>query len=101
MRLEKKTLHDLPTCFLLNSSEPTGLLHLTLYDPNDPTSISSGKAEACLNFDLVREGHALPDAKVPYWTAYPGMVKVAQEANAEARKKHRGCFELGDPTGYE
>ncbi|KAK0535582.1 hypothetical protein OC835_002326 [Tilletia horrida] len=71
-------------------------LHLTLYDPSNPSVV--GSPEACINVDLAREGYALPDEKVPYWKSYPGLVKALEEANEEARRRHRGVFEYGDPT---
>ncbi|KAE8270070.1 hypothetical protein A4X09_0g2273 [Tilletia walkeri] len=71
-------------------------LHLTLYDPSNPSVV--GSPEACINVDLAREGWALPDEKVAYWKSYPGLVKALEEANEEARRRHRGVFEYGDPT---
>jgi len=71
-------------------------LHLTLYDPSNPSVV--GSPEACINVDLAREGYALPDEKVPYWKSYPGLVKALEQANEEARQRHRGVFEYGDPT---
>ncbi|KAK0561522.1 hypothetical protein OC861_005770 [Tilletia horrida] len=71
-------------------------LHLTLYDPSNPSVV--GSPEACINVDLAREGFALPDEKVPYWKSYPGLIKALEEANEEARRRHRGVFEYGDPT---
>lgn len=79
-------------------SDPTGVLHLTLYDPSDS---QVGKVEACLNVDLCKEGHALLDKRLPYWNSAVTMKKALEEAHQEARRKHRGIFELGDPTGDE
>ncbi|CAD6951454.1 unnamed protein product [Tilletia controversa] len=71
-------------------------LHLTLYDPSNPSVV--GSPEACINVDLAREGWALADEKVLYWRSYPALVKALEEANEEARRRHRGVFEYGDPT---
>lgn len=76
--------------------DPTGVLHLSLYDPSDA---QVGKVEGCLNVDLCREGHALLDKRLPYWNAAVTMKQALEEAHQEARRKHRGIFELGDPTG--
>ncbi|CEH17477.1 Transcriptional coactivator p100 [Ceraceosorus bombacis] len=66
-----------------------------LYDPESATT----SPEACINADLVREGWALPDKKLAYWKSRPAMIKAVEDASAEARRLHRGIFELGDPTG--
>lgn len=58
-----------------------------------------GRPEACLNADLCREGHATIDRRVPYSRAYPSMARALEAASQEARRTHRGMFELGDPTG--
>lgn len=83
----------------IDHRDATGLLHLTLYDPSDAQAIAQGRPEACINADLCKEGHALPDRRVPYWKAYPAMTKAIEEAHQDARRLHRGMFELGDPTG--
>lgn len=80
-------------------SEPSGTLHLTLYDPSNAEAIVQGKPEVCLNADLCREGHALLDRRLAYLQNAPSMVKALDAANQEARRYHRGIFELGDPTG--
>ncbi|UZJ54140.1 hypothetical protein CBS101457_003460 [Exobasidium rhododendri] len=76
--------------------DPTGVLHLSLYDPNDS---QIGKVEASMNVDLCKEGHALLDRRLPYWNTAAKMKVALEEAHREARRLHRGMFELGDPTG--
>jgi staphylococcal nuclease domain-containing protein 1 len=72
------------------------VLHLTLYDPSDA---QVGKGEGCLNVDLCKEGYALLDKRLPYWNSAVTMKKALEEADQEARRRHKGIFELGDPTG--
>ncbi|MCO5565316.1 hypothetical protein L7F22_018989 [Adiantum nelumboides] len=85
----------------IDHRDTNGTLHLTLYDPNNASAIAQGRPEACINVDLCAEGFALPDKRVPYWPAYSQMTKAVENANQEARRRHLGVFELGDPTGDE
>lgn len=62
------------------------IVHLTLYDPE----LANTTPEACLNVDLVREGYALVDKKVPYVKARPTMTTALEAASSEARRLHRG-----------
>ncbi|PWN46841.1 hypothetical protein IE53DRAFT_288596 [Violaceomyces palustris] len=81
----------------LREPSPNGtLLHLTLYDPSNPDI--GANPENCLNVDLVKEGHATLDRKVAYWKSYPSMARALEDAEKEAKRGHRGCYEYGDPT---
>jgi hypothetical protein len=51
-----------------------------------------------MNVDLCKEGHALPDRRLPYWSTATKMKKALEDAHQDARRFHRGMFELGDPT---
>ncbi|TKY87388.1 hypothetical protein EX895_004065 [Sporisorium graminicola] len=75
----------------------TGLLHVSLYDPESP-GIGQSPEVGCINYELTKEGYALLDDKVRYWKSYPVMTKALQKGLDEARSRHRGCFEYGDPT---
>jgi staphylococcal nuclease domain-containing protein 1 len=75
----------------------TQLLHLSLYDPECP-EIGQSPDKGCINCDIVRDGYALLDDKVRYWKSYPKMTAALTKAIDEARSRHRGCFEYGDPT---
>lgn len=72
-----------------------GVLHLTLYDPSN-AQVTSG-AEGSINVALTREGWSLVDDKVPYWKSYPKLAQTLVEANKEARRRHVGIYEYGDP----
>lgn len=71
------------------------VLHLTLYDPSS-ADVSSG-VEGSINAALTREGWALVDERVPYFKSYPKMAETLAEGNKEARRRHYGIYEYGDP----
>ncbi|PWY98567.1 hypothetical protein BCV70DRAFT_201888 [Testicularia cyperi] len=75
----------------------TNVIHVSLYDPESP-SIGQSPEQGCINHELVRDGYALLDDKVRYWKSYPKMTDALVKAIAEAKSRHRGCFEYGDPT---
>lgn len=77
--------------------EPTGsrLLHLTLYDPSS-AGVTSGP-QGSINNTLAKEGYALVDDRVPYFKSSPKMAQTLVESNNEARRKHLGIYEYGDP----
>ncbi|SPO22182.1 related to transcriptional coactivator p100 [Ustilago trichophora] len=75
----------------------TNLAHVSLYDPESP-NIGQSPEQGCINYELTREGYALLDDKVRYWKSYPALTKALQKGLEEARTRHRGCFEYGDPT---
>lgn len=71
------------------------LLHLTLYDPSS-AGAASGPAGS-INATMVKEGWALVDDKTPYFRSHPQMAQKLAENNSEARRKHLGIYEYGDP----
>lgn len=75
----------------------TNVLHVSLYDPESP-NIGKSPEEGCINYELTKEGYALLDDKVRYWKSYPAMTKALARGIEEAKTRHRGCFEYGDPT---
>ncbi|CBQ72213.1 conserved hypothetical protein [Sporisorium reilianum SRZ2] len=75
----------------------TGVAHVSLYDPESP-GIGQSPEQGCINYELAREGYALLDDKVRYWKSYPVMTRALAKGLDEARSRHRGCFEYGDPT---
>ncbi|GAA5820185.1 hypothetical protein JCM11251_005517 [Rhodosporidiobolus azoricus] len=70
------------------------LLSLSLFDPNDPSSLSSH--ESSINVQLVREGLARIDERSPLRPAYPGVVRALADAKNEARRTRAGAYEMGD-----
>ncbi|GAC76955.1 transcriptional coactivator p100 [Moesziomyces antarcticus T-34] len=82
----------------IDYTEPgTNIIHVSLYDPEAP-EIGKSPELGCVNYELAREGYALLDTSVRYWKSYPAMTKALASALDEARSRHRGCFEYGDPT---
>lgn len=82
----------------IDYTEPgTNIIHVSLYDPESP-SIGQSPELGCINYELVKEGYALLDEKVRYWKSYPLMTKALVNGLDEAKSRHRGCFEYGDPT---
>jgi staphylococcal nuclease domain-containing protein 1 len=77
----------------IDAREPS-LLHLSLFDPSDPSSSTSH--ESSINVSLVREGLARIDVKSRSRSAYPGVVKALDEALKEAKRTRAGAYELGD-----
>lgn len=75
----------------------TGVRHVTLYDPSAAAAAAS-REEGSLNFQLASEGYALLDPSVRYWKGSPRTVDALTRASNEAKQRHRGCFEYGDPT---
>lgn len=71
------------------------VLHLTLYDPSS-AQVAAGP-ENSINVALTREGWSLVDNSVPYWKSYPQMGQTLVEGNQEARRRHHGIYEYGDP----
>ncbi|SCZ88438.1 BZ3500_MvSof-1268-A1-R1_Chr2-1g04411 [Microbotryum saponariae] len=71
-----------------------GLLHLSLFDPNDPESAKGH--EASINVQLVREGYARVDQKSRFRQAYPQVVKALERATEQAKRDRAGAYELGD-----
>ncbi|PWN30144.1 hypothetical protein BDZ90DRAFT_247733 [Jaminaea rosea] len=71
------------------------VLHLTLYDPAS-ANVAAGP-EASINVSLAKEGWALLDERVPYWKSYPKMGQSLVSGNQEARRRHLGVYEYGDP----
>ncbi|KAM0752525.1 hypothetical protein T439DRAFT_324618 [Meredithblackwellia eburnea MCA 4105] len=72
----------------------TNLLHLSVFDPSDPSS--STAHEASINVQLVREGLARIDTRSRFRGAYPSVVKALDEALKEAKRSRAGAYELGD-----
>ncbi|CAO1620054.1 unnamed protein product [Sympodiomycopsis kandeliae] len=73
------------------------VLHLTLYDPSN-ANVSSSGVEGSINAMLTREGWALvDDNKLPYFKSYPKMAQTLRQGNQEARTRHYGIYEYGDP----
>lgn len=72
----------------------SNLLHLSLFDPSDPTSSTSH--EASINVSLVREGLARIDTKSRFRSAYPSVVKALDEALRQAKMRRAGAYEMGD-----
>ncbi|GAA5875888.1 hypothetical protein JCM3774_001113 [Rhodotorula dairenensis] len=70
------------------------LLHLSLFDPNDPAALSAH--ENSINVQLVREGLARIDKRSRFREAYPNVVKALELAQQEARRTRAGAYELGD-----
>ncbi|BGP08133.1 hypothetical protein JCM10049v2_003979 [Rhodotorula toruloides] len=70
------------------------LLHLSLFDPNDPHSLSAH--ENSINVQLVREGLARIDQRSRLRAAYPQVVKALEAAKDEARRRRLGAYEMGD-----
>lgn len=70
------------------------LLHLSLFDPNDPAALSAH--ENSINVQLVREGLARIDKRSRFRAAYPNVVKALDVAQQEARRTRAGAYELGD-----
>lgn len=82
----------------IDYTEPgTNVVHVSLYDPESP-GIGQSPEQGCINYELAKEGYALLDEKVRYWQSYPLMTKALRSGLEEARSRHRGCFEYGDPT---
>lgn len=82
----------------IDYTEPsTGISHVSLYDPENP-QIGRSPELGCINYELVKEGYALLDDKLRYWKSYPKMTAALIKATEEAKSRHRGCFEYGDPT---
>ncbi|EST07919.1 Staphylococcal nuclease (SNase-like), OB-fold [Kalmanozyma brasiliensis GHG001] len=75
----------------------TNVVHVSLYDPESP-GIGQSPEQGCINYELTKEGYALLDDKVRYWKSYPVLTKALKAGLDEARSRHRGCFEYGDPT---
>ncbi|SCV72043.1 BQ2448_4737 [Microbotryum intermedium] len=71
-----------------------GLLHLSLFDPDDPESAKGH--EASINVQLVREGYARVDRTSRFRQAYPQVVKALERATEQARRDRAGAYELGD-----
>lgn len=69
-------------------------LHLSLFDPSDPSSLASH--ESSINVQLVREGLARIDKRSRLREAYPGVVRALDRAQEEARRGRYGAYELGD-----
>lgn len=81
-----------------SSASQGQLLHLTLYDPSNAGAASG--PDGSINVGMTREGWCLVDddaRSTPYFKSYPSMAKVVHEANAEARRRHLGIYEYGDP----
>lgn len=72
----------------------TNLLHLSLFDPADPSASTSH--EASINVTMVREGLARVDTKSRFRDAYPSVVKALNDAVKEAKRSRKGAYELGD-----
>ncbi|CAO1630889.1 unnamed protein product [Parajaminaea phylloscopi] len=72
-----------------------GVLHLTLYDPQS-AQVTAGP-QGSVNVALTREGWTLVDRSVPYWGSHAKMGEVLLESNQEARRRHYGIYEYGDP----
>lgn len=70
------------------------LLHLSLFDPADPNSLSAH--ENSINVQLVREGLARIDQRSRLRAAYPQVVKALDAAKDEARRRRLGAYEMGD-----
>ncbi|GAA6013769.1 hypothetical protein JCM10207_008185 [Rhodosporidiobolus poonsookiae] len=70
------------------------LLHLSLFDPNDPNSLASH--ESSINVRLVREGLARIDRRSRLREAWPATVKALEEAKSEALRRRAGAYEMGD-----
>ncbi|GAA5892084.1 hypothetical protein JCM5296_004053 [Sporobolomyces johnsonii] len=70
------------------------LLHLSLFDPADPASLTSH--ESSINVQLVREGLARIDRRSRFRDAYPGVVRALDAAQAEAKRGRYGAYEMGD-----
>lgn len=75
---------------------PGNVWHLTLYDPSS-ADVAAGP-EASINVSLAKEGWALLDDRVPYWKSYPKMAQALVDGSGEAKRRHLGVFEYGDPT---
>lgn len=63
-------------------------------DPTNPTSADD--PYACINADLLREGVASLDRRLPYLPAYTAVVKRLGEAISLAKRERLGMFEFGD-----
>ena len=82
----------------IDYTEPgTNVIHVSLYDPESP-GIGQSPENGCINYELAKDGYALLDEKVRYWKSYPSMTQALVKGLDEARRRHRGCFEYGDPT---
>ncbi|KDQ21744.1 hypothetical protein BOTBODRAFT_26171 [Botryobasidium botryosum FD-172 SS1] len=74
-------------------SRDSTLLHLRLFDPK------TGNDPACVNVDLVREGHGLIDRReCRYVSSYPAVEKKLLDALDGAKRDRFGMFEFGDVT---
>jgi staphylococcal nuclease domain-containing protein 1 len=74
-------------------------MHLRLIDPQDPSAGSDRLAS--INIELVREGFAVVERKLPYANAYPVIQQRLQSASKQAKEDRNGIYELGDVSPDE
>ncbi|CAG8783194.1 15772_t:CDS:2, partial [Dentiscutata erythropus] len=69
------------------------LLHVTLYNPSQAQS-----PEESINHELVHDGLALINKKLPYIKRYKSLIQKFEESQEQAKKSRSGMFEYGDAT---
>jgi staphylococcal nuclease domain-containing protein 1 len=93
--LDQYDVQGRPLVANIDYKEPgqNGLHHLTLFDPDDPSSKSENNS---INATLVREGLATVDTKSKIIGAYPQVAASLKQASAEAHRQRKGAYEFGD-----
>lgn len=74
-------------------------MHLRLIDPQDPAAGSDRLSS--INIDLVREGFAVVERKLPYANANPPVFQRLQNASKQAKEDRAGIYEFGDVSPDE
>lgn len=74
-------------------------MHLRLIDPQDPAATSDRLSS--INIDLVREGYAILERKLPYANANPAVTQRLQAASKQAKDDRAGIYEFGDVSPDE
>jgi len=74
--------------------QSAGSNHIRLIDPSDPTAASSSNAS--INLQLVSEGLALVDERLPYIKNFPDMHHALRQAHRDAVKQRLGAHQYGE-----